>query len=112
MREPIRLRNFSVGVLALAFLIGHINPAAPQTDLSGTISSDTVLGPTGDLQDTLFNVVGAVTVDAGVTLTIQPGVSLRFDVNANTSLNVNGTLLAQGTAADRITFTRLQDSGN
>lgn len=49
-----------------------------------------------------------------VTLTIDPGVSVKFiagaiQVGYNTNL---GALVAQGTAADRITFTRNGTSGN
>ncbi len=48
---------------------------------------------------------GDVTVTDGVTLTLEPGVSLRF---AQTRLWVTGTLLAQGNASMPIEFTSRQ----
>src|SRR5262245_28272913 len=47
--------------------------------------------------------VGAVVVRPGVTLTIEPGVEVRFA--ANTGMSVFGTLRAQGTAEEPIGFT-------
>ena len=47
-------------------------------------------------------------VPTGVTLTIQPGVVIKFSQN-NIALTVNGTLNAQGTAADPIYFTSYND---
>jgi hypothetical protein len=47
--------------------------------------------------------VGDVVVQPGVTLTIEPGVEVRFA--ANTSLNVRGVLRAQGTAEEPIHLT-------
>src|SRR5262245_23845624 len=47
--------------------------------------------------------VGAVVVWPGVTLTIEPGVEVRFAANAG--MRVLGTLHAQGTAEEPIRFT-------
>ena len=49
-------------------------------------------------------------MDAGVTLTIQPGTELYFSSNAN--LIVNGTLSAVGTSASRIKFDKISTSNN
>ena len=48
-----------------------------------------------------------LTVDAGVTLTIQPGTVVKFDYGQ--SLNVSGNLVADGTVDDPIYFTSLYD---
>lgn len=48
-------------------------------------------------------VTGDVTVMPGVTLTIEPGVQVRF--NGNYALGVRGTLLAEGLAGQEILFT-------
>jgi hypothetical protein len=50
------------------------------------------------------NVTGSVTVPAGTTLTIEPGATIYF--SAGTSLEVRGTLLAEGTDRSRIRLTR------
>jgi hypothetical protein len=50
-----------------------------------------------------YQVNGTTTIDAGATLTVEPGVQVRFASNAR--LTVRGTLKAIGTAAEPITFT-------
>lgn len=54
-----------------------------------------------------YIISGEYTVPQTATLTIEPGVAVKFD-NAS-SLKVNGTLSAQGTAAEPIVFTSLHD---
>lgn len=49
-------------------------------------------------------VMGNVTLDAGVTLVIQPGTRIEF--NSSTQFDINGTLLAVGTADKKIIFTK------
>ncbi len=44
-----------------------------------------------------------VNVNSGVTLTIEPGTTIKFD--SNTNLNIYGNLNAQGTPTQKITFT-------
>ena len=54
-------------------------------------------------EDWSYEMTNAVTVDPGVTLTIEPGVEIVFLHQAN-DLIVNGTLLAVGNASDSIIF--------
>ncbi len=72
--------------------------------VSGAISSDTTWSPTY-----LYVFTGDVTVNAGVTLMIQPGTVIK--ANLNTRLIINGTLTANGTAANPIYFTSFRDDG-
>jgi RHS repeat-associated protein len=65
--------------------------------------------------NTTWNLVGSpyildgnVTVASSATLTIDPGVVVKFNGQSRT-LSVNGTLSAVGTSASRITFTSIQD---
>lgn len=67
---------------------------------SGTLAADTVWAAAGGP----YLVSGQLTVPSGVTLTIQPGTTLYFAQGA--SLSLSGRLLAEGTAAQRIRFTR------
>lgn len=78
-----------------------------------SIASDTVqlfVGKTVSgtiVTSTLWNenkiVVASVTVNSGATLTISPGIIIRF--TDTTSLIANGKLLALGTTTSKITFT-------
>ncbi|GIW91484.1 MAG: hypothetical protein KatS3mg109_1916 [Pirellulaceae bacterium] len=73
------------------------------TQVSGALTANTIWA----LSQSPYIVVGDVTVNPGVQLTIEPGVVVKFA--AGTSLIVNGILDAQGTANSRIIFTSLKD---
>ena len=70
-----------------------------QTNVGGIISSNT----TWSIAGSPYIVTGNVLLDSGYTLTIQPGVTIKF--NRGLSLQINGTLVARGTSTNRITFT-------
>ncbi len=80
--------------------------AMAQKTISGTISTDTTLDTVGGA---IYEVTGNLTVSNGVTLTVDPGVVLKF--SWHTALYVHGTLLAQGGASQEslIYFTSLRD---
>ena len=94
------LRPILIGAgIALLLAILFARPAAADTPIGGSIGADTVLTPAGNP----YVVVNGVRVFGGVTLTLQPGVELRFQ--NDTDLSIEGTLIAQGTAAYPVTFT-------
>jgi parallel beta-helix repeat protein len=72
--------------------------AGAQT-VSGVITSDT----TWTIGGSPITVTGSVTVNAGKTLTIDPGVVIKF--NAGTALYVAGKIVANATQANPIKFT-------
>ena len=82
------------------FLAAMLNGFA--TNVSGTISSNTVW----TLANSPYVVTGNVILDSGYTLTIQPGVIVKFD--SLKCLQVGGTLTAIGTSGSPITFTSNQ----
>jgi len=69
------------------------------TNVSGPITSNTLW----TIASSPYVVTGNILVMEGVTLTIEPGVEVRFD--GSKALQVNGTLVARGTATDSIRFT-------
>ncbi len=82
-----------------------IAASAHAIEVSGTVSSDTVwaasLSP--------YTVTGDIVVDEGVTLKIEPGVTVEF-ANASSSsegyhIEVNGALTARGSLGHPIVFT-------
>ncbi|UCG69737.1 MAG: Ig-like domain-containing protein, partial [Thermoplasmata archaeon] len=90
----------SMYLLGILFLIPeHVSA---EEYVSGSIGSDT----TWNLTNSPYIVVGNVTVESGVTLTIEAGVEVKF--NGSYSLIVNGTLNATGTSSLPINFTSNQ----
>jgi hypothetical protein len=71
-----------------------------QTNVSGGIYTNT----TWTLANSPYIVIDTVVVFPGVTLTIEPGVVVKFDSNVYLEIR-QATLLAEGTASDSITFT-------
>lgn len=77
------------------------------TSFSGTYVQGNVSG-TWTEPNSPYIVIGQATVPAGQTLTIQPGVLVKFDVGL--SLTVNGILRAIGLPGDSIAFTTTQSN--
>jgi parallel beta-helix repeat protein len=86
----------SVAFLGL-FNLGTMN--AQGTQVSGPISANT----TWDTAGSPWVVVGNVTVNNGVTLTVDPGVEVKFD--GFYGIYVDGVLSALGSESSRITIT-------
>ncbi len=74
------------------------------TEVSGNITEDT----TWTLANSPYIVTETVQVLEDVTLTIEPGVVVRF--NEGIGLNIGGKLIARGTQTNIINFTANQDS--
>ena len=74
-----------------------ITTRSSEEPISGTIDTDTTW-----TNDKTYKVTGNVGVAPGFTLTIEPGTSVKFA--GNYSLNIGGTLIAQGTAEQPIRF--------
>ena len=55
-----------------------------------------------------YVVEGALTINAGATLTVQPGTAVKFN-DTGSGIAVNGALVADGTAAQQIVFTSVRD---
>jgi parallel beta-helix repeat protein len=85
--------------ILLTVLIAMTINVNAQTDVSGSISTNTVW----IIANSPYIVIGNVLVNNGVTLTIEPGVTVKF--NSLLSIQIDGTLIAQGTSSDSITFT-------
>ncbi len=69
---------------------------------SGTIPDGTLFS-----NSEVQRITGDATVAASSTLTIEPGTVVQFD--SGRSLTISGTLIADGTASDKIVFTSVLD---
>jgi hypothetical protein len=101
-------RPFQRWVFVLVFLLSTYQPVAGRADfrpdttiVGGIINTDTTWTKAGSP----YEATSIVTVISNVTLTIEPGVQVRFA--PNTRLAVNGTLHAAGEAGNEILFTGL-----
>ena len=92
----------AIGLLCLGSNLRSATEAAQlggPTEVNGIIDTDT----TWTLANSPYIVTGNILVSQGVTLTIEPGVEIRFD--GYYYLRVDGTLIADGTPEDLIVFT-------
>jgi hypothetical protein len=92
---------FLFGVLLL--LLSPFYHAAALTEVSDDIEADA----TWTVADSPYVVTEPITVASGTTLTIGPGVVIKFDETAE--INIEGSLVAEGTSADKIYFTSALD---
>ena len=123
MLTRVKIHNQAVILLTLLLLSGMLGTAmisaksntsarfyAPlsYTIVEGHIVEDT----TWTLDGSPYVVTGDVIIDSGVTLTIQPGVVVKFEYvgyGDKRSIEVNGVLNAVGTAGQPIVFTSSRD---
>lgn len=106
MKRKIKL---SIILLTLIFSIIYFPlysmfPTVKATYVEGPIDIDTVW----TLVDSPFVISGNVTINENVTLTVEPGVEVRF--GGKFSIIVNGRLIANGTEKKPITFTSNKES--
>ncbi len=82
-----------------------IYPKTTMTNLSGTISSNTVLTKA----NSPYNLNASLTINPGVTLTVEPGVIIRSSASTN-KISIKGILNAIGNEYEPIIFTSKDDN--
>ena len=104
MRHAVGIFALSLIALLLSFPIplGGVVRAGP-TSVSGTLTTNTTWSPSGSP----YLVTGDILVPSGITLTVEPGVQVRFDKTppASHSIVVAGTIISVGRPDLHVTFT-------
>jgi predicted outer membrane repeat protein len=92
--------------LVVSFLLSAVTPLSisASTEVSGEITSDT----TWTEANSPYIVTSNVLVSEGVTLTIEPGVVVKFE--SGKAMQIDGELIARGTEGEPIVFTSNQAS--
>ncbi len=81
--------------------------------LEGTLSSDANLAKRNIAGiNNIAYIVENLTISPTATLTIEPGVVMKFTTKYYNTLLVQGALIANGTPSERIIFTSLKDDSN
>ncbi|MCK9351449.1 MAG: matrixin family metalloprotease [Candidatus Paceibacterota bacterium] len=100
-------RFLSLFLFSFVFVLGMFLPAGSvfaYTPVSGNISVNTTWTTAGSV----YVVESDVTINSGVTLTIDPGVVVKFKATT-TSMIVDGTVNANGTENSPVYFTSYKD---
>lgn len=96
--------------LGLFLSLLAVAPARAYVTVGGTIGTSTTWGRTAPAADGIYWVTSNVTVSNGATLTIEPGVIVKLGAYAITVGGTGGgSLVAIGTAAERVVFTSIKD---
>lgn len=94
------MKKIYAALIVALSLFGH--SVSAQTNVSGFINANT----TWTLAGSPYIVTGNALLSQGFTLTIDPGVVVRF--GTNNALQIDGQLIAIGTPSQRIVFTSNQ----
>jgi hypothetical protein len=94
------MRKLACAIIIFLFSLSTflVENADASTGVSGVLTSDT----TWTAAQSPIQLTGPVCVNVGVTLTIEAGVTIDFD---QYYLQVNGTIIARGTADNKIVLT-------
>ena len=71
------MRTLRMILLATAFLALATTAFAQVVNISTNVTSNTTWGPTGTVVGTTFRITNNISITAGNTLTIQPGVVVK-----------------------------------
>ena len=92
-----QLTIFVILIFAIFIFLAQSKQTNAKTEVGGIINSDT----TWTLSDSPYEVISTVQIPAGVTLTIEPGVTVTMSGNGD-MFALNGNVYAHGTFNNKI----------
>ena len=104
MKEQKMNSLYKINLLISVVLVYCMFGTAYPTDISGNLSGSLTAAGSP------YIVIGNIFVPDGNTLTIEPGVEIKF--NTGYIFEISGTLIADGTSSGRITFTSNAGASN
>ena len=84
-------------------------PASPATPTATIINSNITSDTTWTLANSPYHLLTNVDVEAGVTLSIEPGVEIWIDAKRYIHVREGASIIAKGTPTQRITISRYID---
>ena len=90
-------------ILIICILLIAVLPLINNSSATKVITNDVTTNVTWKAEDNPHYIKNTISVNKGVTLTIEPGVEMKFTTGAK--LIIKGTLKAIGTEDDPISFT-------
>jgi hypothetical protein len=96
--QPATFAGMILLASLLSVAVGICFPQINGFEVEGDVTNDTEWM----VANSPYEIIGNVTVAKGATLTIEPGVDVRF--GPGSSLIINGSLQASGTSANKISF--------
>ncbi|MEI7765304.1 MAG: hypothetical protein WCI93_01825 [bacterium] len=96
---------FILLTLCAGFFFFNIKSASAETNITDNIQASTIWTKDGNP----FIIKNSIEVALGITLTISPGVIVKFDPTADASITVFGDLVINGEENDKVYFTSNYD---
>jgi hypothetical protein len=104
----VQKRIFQTAILVFFFSIAGVGTSSADTEVIGAINVDTVWNAAGSP----YTITADVTVAAGFTLTIEQGVTVRFQgTDTGAELIVLGNLIVNGTSGSPVVFLHQNAAG-
>ncbi len=112
MRNVFRAGRYA-SVVFVAVLLAVVSPVRGETHVGGVILSDTTWDLAGSPYVVAVAAGDTIIVGGDATLTIEPGVEVRFEAGLGLLIGRSGegpgTLVARGTEEEPIVFTSIKD---
>ncbi|KAA3654114.1 MAG: hypothetical protein DWQ04_34710, partial [Chloroflexi bacterium] len=113
MQKTIKMSLFTIGLICLLLMV---TPATSIVHAAVNCSDPGVVCKSGAINsnetwtsDNIYVITADLTISSGVTVTINPGVIVKFNYYYTHNILVDGTLNVNGTSTNKVYFTSERD---